>query len=388
VAGQFRQGVGVYGDFFNWYTTNDGDTWLYLVDVEGRGFPAAITSTLIRHVLDSTLESAANADPWEVLRRVDQQFENYGTTRDLTATMNLFRVSTSKKLLQLANAGMPAPLRFRYGQAQADPIHAAGVYVGSGYSHYKIEPALARETIDIGDLIVAYSDGVIEGRNKAGNPWGVVGLSSQVMRYRDADVDEIATRIIEGVAYHSGTEMAQDDQCVVVIRIGSNAERRRENRAPTLGVSRNSSGGKAEIEFTIVNSIDAMREIGLTLRREVLDWAKQVSWDGDPGRLWMGVFEAILNSLRHATNKGDRVRVILRTENSIAVVELHQPSEWRDWDKSLGPDRRALVDSLARLSPEMSQWGTLLMLWYSDSLEVLRQGRLIRMNFRPKWRKG
>ena len=334
------------------------------------------------------MESAANADPRDVLSLVDRQFEHYGTTRDLAATMNLFRVSTSKKILQLANAGMPAPLMFRYGQAHPDPIQAAGVYVGSGYSHYKIEPALAKETIHIGDLIVAYSDGVIEGRNGAGNPWGVGGLSSQVMRYRDADVDEIATRIIEGVTDHSGTDTAQDDQCVVVIRIGNNAERRRVNSAPTIDVSRKFSGTDEQIEFTIVNSIDAMREIGRTLRPEALAWARQVSWDGDLERLWMGVFEAILNSLRHATRKGDRIRLTLRMEIAIAVAELDQPSEWRDWDKSLGPDRRALVDGVATLTPEMPEWGTLLMLWYSDSLEVLRQGRLIRMNFSQKWRRG
>ena len=387
VAAAFRQCAGVAGDFFNWYTTNNGDTWIYLVDVEGRGFRAAIMSTLIRHVLDSTLESADDADPQEVLSRVDRQFEHYGTGGGLAATMNLFRVSTNKKVLELANAGMPAPLMIRYGQSQPDPVQAAGVYVGSGYSHYKVEPALARETIAIGDLIVAYSDGVIGGRNAAGIPWGVEGLSSQVMRYRDTDIEEIAKRIIEGVKAHSGTEIAQDDQCVVVIRIGSNAERRRENSAPTIDVKRRGSGADAQIEFTIVNSIDAMREISIKLRPQALEWAREVKWDGDLERLWMGVFEAILNSLRHGTGKGDRIRVTFRSENSIAVVELEQPNEWRGWDKSLGPDRRALVDKVARLAPDLPQWGTLLMLWYSDSLDVFQQGRLFRMNFRPKWRK-
>ncbi len=388
VAGAFRQGAGVYGDFFNWYTANDGDTWLYLVDVEGRGFLAAISSTLIRHVLDSTMEQGANTDPRDVLSRVDRQFERFGTTRDLAATMNLFRLSTSKGTLQLANAGMPAPLIFRYGQPQPDPIQAAGVYVGSGYSHYKIEPALATESIHIGDLIVAYSDGVIEARDEAGNPWGVGGLSSQVMRYLDADVDEIAKKIIDGVTNHSGAGIAQDDQCAVVVRIGSNTDRRRVDSAPTISVVRSGSGADEQIEFTIVNSIDAMKEIGRTLRPDTRDWAGRVSWDGDYGRLWMGIFEAILNSFRHATRKGDRIRVTFRRVSSDAVVDLDQPSEWRDWDKSLGPDRRALVERVAKLTPEMEQWGTLLMLWYSDSLEVLRQGRLIRMKFSQKWRKG
>jgi len=283
---------------------------------------------------------------------------------------------------------MPAPLMFRYGQSHPDPIQAAGVYVGSGYSHYKIEPALATEAIHIGDLIVAYSDGVVEARNEAGNPWGVGGLSSQVMRYRDADVDEIATKVIEGVTDYSGEEVAQDDQCAVVIRIGSNADRRRVNAAPTIDVARSGDGANEQIEFTIVNAIDAMKEIGCTFRPQVQEWAARVSWDGGYERLWMGVFEAILNSFRHATKKGDRIRVTFRYEMSSAIVDLDQPSEWRDWDKSLGPDRRALVEGVAKLNPEMEQWGTLLMLWYSDSLEVLRQGRLIRMKFSRKWRKG
>jgi serine phosphatase RsbU (regulator of sigma subunit) len=387
VAASFHQGSGVHGDVFNWYTSNDGDTWIYLVDVEGRGYLAAIKSTLIRRVLDSTLGTATDDDPQKVLSAVDRQFEDYGATGDLAATMNLIRVSTGRKLLQLANAGMPAPLIFRYGQAQAVPIQAAGVYVGSGYSHYKIEPALAVESIGIGDLIVAYSDGVIEARDRTGGPWGVAGLSSQVMRYRDAEIGEIATKIIEGATDHSGTEEATDDQCVVVIRIGSDTEARRETSAPTIGVARTSAGLAAEVEFTIVNSIDAMSGIHNTVRPEALEWAGQVLWNGDPGRLWQGLCEATVNSLRHGTGMGDRVHVKLRKEGSDAVVELQQPREWRDWDMSLGPERRALVEGATKLDLEMPQWGTFLMLWYSDSLEVLQQGRLIRMRFCPQWRR-
>jgi serine phosphatase RsbU (regulator of sigma subunit) len=387
VAARFHQGVGVHGDFFNWYTTNDGDTWIYLVDVEGRGFRAAITSALIRHVMDSTVETAENDDPRKVLTVVDRQFERYGTTRDLAATMNLIRVSTSNESLELANAGMPAPLIFRYGQAQAVPIQAAGVYVGSGYSHYKIEPALAKEDVGIGDLIVAYSDGVIEARNGTGNPWGVGGLSSQVMRYRDADVDEIATRIIEGATDHAGTEAATDDECVVVIRVGSNTEGRRERSAPTIDVSWTTIGDDPQVEFTIVHSVDAVSGICSTLRSNATDWTNKVAWGGDPVRFWLGLFEAIVNSLRHATGMGDRVRVRLYKQGSDVVAELDQPREWRDWDMSLGPERRALVEGAERLDPSMPQWGTLLMLWFSDSLEVLRQGRLIRMRFSPQWRK-
>jgi serine phosphatase RsbU (regulator of sigma subunit) len=80
--------------------------------------------------LDENLERAENKDPRQALRVVDRIFEKYGTTRHLAATMNLFRVSTKQKELQLANAGMPAPLIFRYGQAQPNQIQAAGVYVG------------------------------------------------------------------------------------------------------------------------------------------------------------------------------------------------------------------------------------------------------------------
>jgi anti-sigma regulatory factor (Ser/Thr protein kinase) len=208
------------------------------------------------------------------------------------------------------------------------------------------------------------------------------------MRYRDADVEEIATKIIAGATDYSGTEMAKDDQCVVVIRIGNNPERRREESAPTINISWDGSGVNTQVGLTIVNSIAAVHEIDVSLQPAVLKWAEQVMWGGDIDRLLMGVFEAILNSLRHATKMGDRVRITFRNENSTAIVELHQPSEWRDWDKSLGTVRRASVERAAALTPDMAEWGTLLMLWYSDSLDVLRQGRLIRMHFSQKWRKG
>lgn len=390
IAGQFRQASGVCGDFYNWHTSNDGDIWLYLVDVEGRGFLAAISSTLIRHVLDSTMEALSNGTPPEVLATVDRQFERYGTTRDLTATMNLFRISVQNRTLSLANAGMPAPLLFRYGQAQPDPIQAAGVYVGSGYAHYKVEPALATERLSVGDIIVAYSDGLIEARNSNGNIWGTGGIASQVLRYRDSDVETIAEKILDGAALHAGTDnVVADDQCVVVIRIGDNTQQRRLDSAPIIGIVKNSKNDKVgSIEFTIMHSVEAVTALRKTLNPTIREWTNQVQWSGNFEILWLGVYEAILNSFRHATRKGDRIRLTLELKSSAVSVSLDQPTEWRDWDKFLGPERRRLVDSCTALTPEMEHWGTLLMLWYSDSLEVLRQGKEIRMEFLEKSRRG
>jgi anti-sigma regulatory factor (Ser/Thr protein kinase) len=388
VAGAFRQGIGVYGDFYNWYTTNDGDIWLYLVDVEGHGFLAAISSTLIKHVLDATLETATDVDPQQVLSKVDREFERYGTTRDLAATMNLLRLSTTKGTFKLANAGMPAPLIFRYGQAHPDPIQAAGVYVGSGYSHYKVEPALAAEKATIGDLIVAYSDGVIEARNPQGQHWGVDGLSAQVLRYRDADVEEIAMRIIEGVTAHTGTEPAADDQSVVVVRVGNNAQRKRADSAPVIDVvTKRRHNQTDELECTIVNALASVDEIHNVLRARFTAWLSSTRWEGDPSRVWIALFEAILNSLRHATKKGDRIRLTFTAIQGSVIVELEQPIEWRNWDTVLGPARRQELDRQVSLDTSRLNYGTQLMLWHSDDLEVQRQGRVIKMKFQQTWRR-
>ena len=218
---------------------------------------------------------------------------------------------------------------------------------------------------------------------------GVDGLSAAVIRCRDSDVGEIAKNVIDGAKHYSGNDTVHDDQCVVVVRVGSNALRQTTaNRAPTIDIVVQGDGANQRIEFTVVNSIDAIAEISNTLRPKALEWVRVVEWGGDFDRLWLGAFESIVNSFRHATRKGERIRLTLTVEGPGVVIELEQPSEWRDWDKSLGPDRRSLVDSVKKLKPDMDQLGTLLMLWYADNLEVLRQGRLIRMTFREEWRRS
>jgi sigma-B regulation protein RsbU (phosphoserine phosphatase) len=68
-----------------------------------------------------------------------------------------------------------------------------------------------------GDLIVLYTDGIVEARDRRGTMFGSERLSRLVMHGPD-DPDAVAARVREALFEHQDSEVGHDDQTLVVLR--------------------------------------------------------------------------------------------------------------------------------------------------------------------------
>jgi serine phosphatase RsbU (regulator of sigma subunit) len=130
VASAFSEASTVAGDFYNWSIRPDGAACVYLVDVEGHGFGAASQAILSATILSRTILGSKNQSPRAAMDMADRTMRAE-LGKSIAVTMSLIQISPDRKRLELANAGMPPALLFRFGQSAPEILQAAGVYVGA-----------------------------------------------------------------------------------------------------------------------------------------------------------------------------------------------------------------------------------------------------------------
>jgi sigma-B regulation protein RsbU (phosphoserine phosphatase) len=77
-----------------------------------------------------------------------------------------------------------------------------------------------QETVSLnsGDVLIAYSDGITDAANASNQPFGAEQLVSLIGEYRNERSSALIERIVDGVNVHAGDTPQFDDLTVVVIK--------------------------------------------------------------------------------------------------------------------------------------------------------------------------
>ena len=73
-------------------------------------------------------------------------------------------------------------------------------------------------TLEHGDMLVAYTDGIVEPENVYGEMFGEDRLKDLLVKYARADSAELIARTMEAVVHWTGAGELQDDMTMVVAR--------------------------------------------------------------------------------------------------------------------------------------------------------------------------
>jgi serine phosphatase RsbU (regulator of sigma subunit) len=211
IAGVCRTASRVGGDVFDHFALADDRAFLFIGDVTGHGIGAALVTALakatVRHPATMGRPEAVIAALREVMRataRVRQLMTCQAAVLDATTAT-----------LAIAGAGHPWPMLWRRGQAPR-LLEVHGKIVGARFA--AVEPA-TRLALEAGDVVVFYSDGVIEAiEAKTGRPLGVAGLQRHLPDLAGPTAGATAARLVDWVRVCSGRDIPEDDLTVLVIQ--------------------------------------------------------------------------------------------------------------------------------------------------------------------------
>ena len=201
----------VSGDYYDWVRIYDDQIGIVIADVAGKGVPAALLMAFLRASLRAASHigyapqismSKVNYLLWESIER--NQF--------VTAFYGI--LDATNRTLAYSNAGHNPPLlidadgKTRFEERGGVPL---GMFRDSRYYEYYA-------TIEPGQMLVLYTDGVTEAMNPSGEEYGGQRLVAAALRGRHLSARELIDFIHRDVIDWTGGRGAHDDVTFFIIK--------------------------------------------------------------------------------------------------------------------------------------------------------------------------
>ena len=209
--GMTRPANTVGGDFYDILQLPDGRVLLALGDVAGQGSPAALRMALLlammRTLVDEGFEGAALAERLNV-----QVARHAPRSRFVTLFVSVLNPLTGE--LVYVNAGQNPPL-VRHADGSYESLRAGGIALGM-FDHASYTTGSTQ--LQVGDVIVMYSDGITEAENANGQAFDETGLQGIIDSRDWASAKELAWATFAAVERHTDQRRLLDDLTILAVR--------------------------------------------------------------------------------------------------------------------------------------------------------------------------
>jgi hypothetical protein len=209
LAGLVEPGYSVGGDVFD-FALSDRTVSLAMFDAMGHGLGAGLLATAALAAYRSTRRAGRRID--DQVRGIDAVVEtHFPGSSFLTGVLAELDVRSGR--LRYVNAGHPAPLLLRGGKVVKELAGGRRLPLGLGAA----APTVAEETLQPGDWLVLYTDGITEARDAAGAWFGERRLEEFLVRAAAAGQPppETVRRLVRSVLDHQAGRL-QDDASVLL----------------------------------------------------------------------------------------------------------------------------------------------------------------------------
>jgi sigma-B regulation protein RsbU (phosphoserine phosphatase) len=201
----------VGGDYFDFLPLDDHQMAIVIGDVTGHGVPAALLMAMVRSCLHTQVLS--NHQISDVMRVANSTVYKGSYERRLM-TFFYSILDTQSGLLRFANAGHLHPYLFRAEDAQVQQLDVSsyplGVKANSIYPEQQVQ-------LSDGDLMVFYSDGIIEAMNPQGEEFGFERMEEAIARHGHlCATDIVNSLLLDWRRFTMDGERAPEDDVTVV----------------------------------------------------------------------------------------------------------------------------------------------------------------------------
>jgi len=199
------------GDYFDYINLPDDRLGVVVADVSGYGVPAALTMTAFRALLRT--QARSQLGPSQIMQSIN------GLMRELTSVADF--VTSVYGVLEpksgefaYTNSGHIPPMLLRI-DGSVEKLECGGpllsVFENTPYDTGKVK-------LSPGDVLVLYTDGVVEIAGSSGEEFGVERLTSLVRLSRDLPAETLLRQIIQATREFSDSASYDDDFTLVLIK--------------------------------------------------------------------------------------------------------------------------------------------------------------------------
>jgi sigma-B regulation protein RsbU (phosphoserine phosphatase) len=211
VIGHCVQARAVGGDYYDFLDFGRDRLGLVLGDVSGKGLYAALLMAHLQATLRSLSARLAAEDLAQLLEGVNRSFWE-STAGNHFATLFFGHYEDAGRRLRYANCGHSPPILLRAGgtvERLAVTAGAIGFFEGWTCSVRDV-------TLERGDLLTIFSDGVTEATNDRDEEFGEDRLIDTLAAWRSRPLAEILGRVVDDVREYGAEQ--HDDLTLVLVR--------------------------------------------------------------------------------------------------------------------------------------------------------------------------
>jgi sigma-B regulation protein RsbU (phosphoserine phosphatase) len=211
LAGMSLPAQNVGGDYFDYLVVDSTHVAVCVADVSGKGLPASLLMSNVQAALRSRV--TAGESPADFLTAVNGLLRR-SMNRGSFVTMVYGILDSESHRFTFANAGHNRPLLKR-SDGSVERLQTAGLALG-----LVPEPVYPLDsiTLDRGDELLLYSDGITEAMNAGGEEWGEERLRSFLSERLSTAADELLGELTATVGGHRASMQQQDDMTLVLVR--------------------------------------------------------------------------------------------------------------------------------------------------------------------------
>ena len=205
---------GVSGDYYDIIPLREGKFAMVICDVAGKGVPASLVMVMIRtiiHLIASSSRSTAQIVSWinkGIAGKIDI---------DRFATLSFFTFDPATGALQYSNAAHHPAMIYRAAAGSVEQLDTDGLPIGiereARYS--QMETRLAN-----GDIIMMYTDGVVEAMDSRGRQYEDERLKSIFVDNASLGAEDLLKVIRTDIDAFVGNAKQHDDQTLMLMKMG------------------------------------------------------------------------------------------------------------------------------------------------------------------------
>jgi sigma-B regulation protein RsbU (phosphoserine phosphatase) len=215
-AGTCRPAGRVGGDYYDFIPIGETGLGIAIGDVSGKGISAALLMATLRTYLHVHTRRRVG-DLAEMMASLNRHvYESSSANRYATFFYGQYESST--RVLEYVNAGHNPPVILR---ASGDGHTVLRLDVGG--PAVGLLPACSyvaqRVTLEEGDVLVLFTDGICEAMNAAGDEWGEECLTQVVRANRSLAAGQLVDRVMAGSDGFVGGAPQYDDMTLITARV-------------------------------------------------------------------------------------------------------------------------------------------------------------------------
>ena len=216
--GACRPALGVGGDYYDFLELPDGKFGIAIGDVSGKGIGASLMMASLQASLRGQAIHSGD-DIAGLMTHVNTLVYDASTTNRY-ATFFYAQYDPATRKLSYVNAGHNPPFLLRRSGTGIDVIklEVGGTVVGmlpSMVVHYEQGDV----QLEIGDLLVGFTDGISEAMNPLEEEWGEDALLEELKTLDDKPSEEILRQIVSSADKFADGAKQHDDMTMIVVHV-------------------------------------------------------------------------------------------------------------------------------------------------------------------------